>query len=51
MILKLDNEEVALFSSKLQGQDKTAIKEVFGEEVSRLIGDGKAKEGEFKWLS
>jgi DnaJ family protein C protein 2 len=51
LILKLDNEEVALLSSKLNGKDKTAIKSVFQEEVARLVGDGKAKEGDFKYLA
>ena len=51
LILKLDNEEVALLSSKLNGKDKTAIKGVFQEEVARLVGEGKAKEGDFKYLA
>ena len=51
LILKLDNEEVALLSSKLNGKDKVEIKAVFSEEARRLVGDGKAKEGEFKWLA
>ena len=51
LILKLDNEEVALFSSKLNGKDKSGVREVFKEEVERLVGAGKVKEGEWKWLS
>ncbi|EGP88921.1 unnamed protein product [Zymoseptoria tritici ST99CH_3D1] len=52
IILKLDNEEVADFSAKLQGKtDKAAIKTVFVEEVQRLVGAGKAKDGEFKTLA
>ncbi|KAK5169631.1 Zuotin [Saxophila tyrrhenica] len=48
VILKLDNEEVALLSSKLQGKEKSAIKEVFSDEAKRLVEAGKAKEGDFK---
>jgi DnaJ family protein C protein 2 len=48
---KLDNEEVALLSSKLNGKDKTEVKGVFQEEVSKLVDAGKAKDGEFKWLN
>ena len=50
LILKLDNEEVALLASNLNGKDKTAIKAVFQDEAKKLVDAGKAKEGEFKWL-
>jgi DnaJ family protein C protein 2 len=51
LINKLDNEEVALLSSRLNGKDKTEVKGVFQEEVSKLVDAGKARDGEFKWLS
>ncbi|KAK3703147.1 Zuotin [Vermiconidia calcicola] len=48
LIAKLENEEVALFASKLHGKDKTTIKEVFVAEAKSLVDAGKAKDGEFK---
>lgn len=52
LIAKLDNEEVAAFAAQLQGKtDKSAIKAIFTEEVQRLVGAGKAKDGEFKTLA
>ena len=52
IILKLDNEEVAAMTAKLQGKtDKAAIKSVFQEEVKRLVEAGKAKDGDFKTLA
>lgn len=47
LILKLDNEEIALLTSKLQDKDKTAIKEAFVEEAKRV---SEAKGGEFKTM-
>jgi DnaJ family protein C protein 2 len=52
IITKIDNEELADLTAKLSG--KTAAKEVkavFAAEVARLVGAGKAKEGEFKTLA
>ncbi|KAF7188715.1 Zuotin [Pseudocercospora fuligena] len=52
LILKLDNEELADFTAKLQGKtDKAAVKAVFAEEVQRLVGAGKAKDGEMKSIA
>lgn len=52
LILKLDNEEVAALTAKLNGKkDKAAIKGVFSEEVQRLVDAGKAKDGDFKNLA
>ena len=50
LILKLEPEEVALLASRLGGKDKSEIRGVFQEEVGKVVGAGKAKEGEFKWL-
>lgn len=52
LILKLDNEEIAAMTAKLQGKtDKGEIKSVFQEEVKQAVADGKAKDGDFKTLS
>jgi DnaJ family protein C protein 2 len=52
LILKLDNEEIADLTAKLNGQtDKDTIKSAFADEVKRLIEAGKAKDGEFKSLA
>ena len=52
LIVKLDNEEIAALTAKLQGvTDAAAIKKAFVDEVERLVGAGKAKEGEFKSLA
>lgn len=52
LITKLDNEEIAELSAKLQGKtEKAAIKGVFQDEVKRMVEGGKVKEGEYKSLS
>jgi DnaJ homolog subfamily C member 2 len=52
IILKLDNEEIAALTAKLHSQkDPAGIKQIFVDEVQRLVGAGKAKEGELKSLS
>lgn len=52
LILKLDNEELADLTAKLQGKsDKAAVKAVFSEEVQRLVGAGKVKDGELKSIA
>jgi DnaJ family protein C protein 2 len=52
IITKIDNEELAALTSKLNGQkDAAEIKKIFQEEVKRLVGAGKLKEGEAKSLS
>ena len=51
LISKLDPEEIALLTSNLQGKtDPSAVKGVFQDEFKRLVGGGKAKEGEMKSL-
>lgn len=50
LILKLENEELAVLTSKLNGADKAAIKAAFGEEAKSVIAGGKAKEGDFKTM-
>jgi len=51
IITKLDNEELAAITAKLNGKkDVGEIKTVFAEEVQRLVGAGKLKEGEIKSL-
>lgn len=52
LIAKLDNEEVAALTARLQGKsDKAEIKAVFVEEAKRLVEGGKAKEGDLKTLN
>jgi DnaJ family protein C protein 2 len=52
IIPKLDNEEIAALTAKLNGKkDAGAIKQVFQDEVKRLVSAGKLKEGELKSLS
>jgi len=52
LIAALDNDDIALFSSKLQGKtDKTEIKGVFQEQAKALVAGGKIKQGELKSLS
>jgi len=52
LITKLENEDLAAMTSKLQGQtDKAAIKNVFVEEVKRLIEAGTVKEGDLNTFS
>jgi DnaJ family protein C protein 2 len=52
LILKLDNEEIAALTAKLNGQtDNATIKTAFADEVKRLVADGKAKDGDYKSLA
>ncbi|KAJ4378171.1 Zuotin [Neocucurbitaria cava] len=52
IITKIDNEELATLTSKLNAEkDAGKIKQIFQEEAKRLIGAGKATEGEFKSLA
>lgn len=50
LISKIDNEELAALASKLTtaGSDKAAVKTTYKEEVDRLVGAGKLKDGEVK---
>lgn len=49
VIAALDHEELAALTSKLNGKkDAGEIKGFFSEEVKRLVGAGKLKEGEVK---
>lgn len=50
VIARLENEDLAVLVSKLQGKEKSAITEVMREEAKRLVEAGKAKEGELKTL-
>lgn len=50
VIAKLENEELALFTSKLHGKDKSGTKAIFSEEVRRLIDAGKLKENQASLL-
>ncbi|KAK5129455.1 hypothetical protein LTR08_003248 [Meristemomyces frigidus] len=51
VIVRLDNEEIAALSAKLTGKSgKADIMGVFTEEVKRMVGEGKVKEGEMKTL-
>lgn len=46
---KVDNEELAALAAKLGGKTKaTEVKDVWAEEVTRLVGAGKLKDGEVK---
>ena len=48
---KVDNEELAALAGKLNGKkEPTAVKAAWTEEVKRLIGAGKLKDGEAKSL-
>ena len=52
IILKLDNEEVAAFTSKLQGKTNGAeIRKIFQGEVEQLVTAGKAKAGDYQSLA
>jgi DnaJ family protein C protein 2 len=52
IITKLDNEEIAALTAQLNGKkDAAAIKQAFQDEVKRLVGAGKVKDGELKSLS
>ncbi|KAF2236103.1 DnaJ-domain-containing protein [Viridothelium virens] len=49
VIAKIDNEQLALLSSKLNGKtDAAEIKSIFVDEVKTITGAGKIKEGEIK---
>ncbi|KAL4918709.1 DnaJ domain-containing protein [Aspergillus aurantiobrunneus] len=49
---KIDNEELASLAERLTaaGKDAAAVKNVYTEEFKRLVGAGKAKEGEAKFF-
>ncbi|OCK85782.1 zuotin [Lepidopterella palustris CBS 459.81] len=52
VIAKIDNEELAALTSRLNGKkDASEIKQIFVDEVKRLIDAGKLKDGEAKFLS
>ncbi|KAF2743094.1 DnaJ-domain-containing protein [Sporormia fimetaria CBS 119925] len=52
IITKIDNEELATLTGKLNGKkDAGEIKQIFQDEVARLVGAGKLKEGEAQSLS
>ncbi|KAF2016094.1 DnaJ-domain-containing protein [Aaosphaeria arxii CBS 175.79] len=52
IITKIDNEELATLTGKLNGQkDGGVITQIFQDEVKRLVGAGKLKDGEAKSLS
>jgi DnaJ family protein C protein 2 len=52
IIAKIDNEELAALTAKLNGKkDAGEITSIFQEEVKRLVGAGKLKDGEAKSLS
>jgi DnaJ family protein C protein 2 len=52
IITKIDNEELATLTAKLNGKkDAGAIKGVFQEEAQRLVGEGKLKDGDTKSLA
>ncbi|CAI6340004.1 unnamed protein product [Periconia digitata] len=52
VIVKLDNEQIAALTAKLNGKkDAAAITQVFKDEVKSLVAAGKAQEGELKSLS
>ncbi len=50
IIAKLDPDELATLTSKLNGKKGAEIKGVFVEEASRLAGSGKLKKGELRSL-
>jgi len=51
LLSKLGNDELADFTVKLNGKtDAGEIRVIFGEEIARLKGDGKVKDGEMKAL-
>ena len=47
---KIENEELAALAGKLNGVKGADVAKVWGEEVKRLVGAGKVKEGEVKAL-
>ncbi|KAF2872043.1 zuotin [Massariosphaeria phaeospora] len=52
IITKIDNEELASLTSKLNGKKGASdIKQVFQDEVKRLVDTGKLKEGDAKSLA
>ncbi|PGH02635.1 hypothetical protein GX51_04518 [Blastomyces parvus] len=53
VISKISNEELAELASKLAaaGKDAASVKSTYGEVVKGLIGAGKLKEGETKYLT
>ncbi|PSN71871.1 zuotin [Corynespora cassiicola Philippines] len=52
IITKIDNEELAALTANLNGKkDAGEIKQIFQDEVARLVGAGKASEGELKSLA
>jgi DnaJ family protein C protein 2 len=52
IIAKIDNEELATLTSKLNSEkDAAKIKTVFQEEAQRLVGAGKLADGELKSLA
>ncbi|KAF1348722.1 DnaJ domain-containing protein [Delphinella strobiligena] len=51
IITKLEVEDLALFSSKLNGKTGAEVKPIFQEQVKTLIDAGKLKEGELKTLA
>ena len=52
IIAKLDNEEIATLTAKLNGaKGADAIKQIYQDEVKQLVSAGKVKEGELKSLS
>ncbi|KAF2263690.1 zuotin [Lojkania enalia] len=52
IITKIDHEELATLTGKLNGKkDAGEIKQIFQDEVKRLVGASKLKEGECKSLS
>lgn len=52
IIVKLDNEQIAALTAKLNGKkDAAEIKQIFQDEVKSLVASGKAQEGELKSLS
>ena len=51
VIAKLEVEDLAVLSSKVQGKDKSEVRDVFRDEAASLRDAGKVKEGDLKWLS
>lgn len=52
IITRIDNEELAALTARLNGKkDASEITTIFQEEVKRLVGAGKLKDGETKSLS
>lgn len=51
VIAAMDNEELAMLASKLNGKDKSEIKVMLQKEAGRLTEGGKLKDGELKSLA